>query len=459
MSSSKVSEETSTGQRKIVNIFFCDGQTRIYAKNVLNILEESADEKAAKQAMLVKGKDGGSKLRGIGIAEEGWSGDAEGSFDDVMEESLTCVGIGNNWARGMYTDGVEWWNGVAQDVLRGQIEALDAFAGVCVTHQSGMSSGSGLASYVANDAVREHWADANLLTVTSLPSPKVSDVVVEPYNSVLTLSTLHKSATMTAVLDNGKLFNLASEVKGAGYVNWPDIHERSSRAMAALMATSWSAGDWLSSAQQQFSAAVRAEGDCAWLAVSNEHHCLSNCQSAKDSDTDGSRAWPKMEARVTADHDDSRLPLEPLHHWHEARSTTCSAAAAHPASLHGSLTLHPTSAVHSFDRVCRQFDRMYKRKAFLHWYMGEGMDEMEFEEARAAVEEIRTSYDASVEAGEGALASWEDVVGSHAIRYRDGLIAWNEESKLDIPKEVLYTVIIILCGHLSFTVIDSLSYD
>merc|ERR1712241_959931 len=27
-----------------------------------------------------------------------------------------------------------------------------------------------------------------------------------------------------------------------------------------------------------------------------------------------------------------------------------------------------------------QFAKMYKRKAFLHWYKGEGMDEMEFQE-------------------------------------------------------------------------------
>ena len=30
-----------------------------------------------------------------------------------------------------------------------------------------------------------------------------------------------------------------------------------------------------------------------------------------------------------------------------------------------------------------QFSAMYKRKAFLHWYTGEGMDEMEFTEAES----------------------------------------------------------------------------
>ena len=34
-----------------------------------------------------------------------------------------------------------------------------------------------------------------------------------------------------------------------------------------------------------------------------------------------------------------------------------------------------------FKRVSDQFTAMFRRKAFLHWYTGEGMDEMEFTEA------------------------------------------------------------------------------
>ena len=33
-------------------------------------------------------------------------------------------------------------------------------------------------------------------------------------------------------------------------------------------------------------------------------------------------------------------------------------------------------------RVSEQFTGMFRRKAFLHWYTGEGMDEMEFTEVR-----------------------------------------------------------------------------
>jgi tubulin beta len=36
-----------------------------------------------------------------------------------------------------------------------------------------------------------------------------------------------------------------------------------------------------------------------------------------------------------------------------------------------------------FKRVAEQFSAMFRRKAFLHWYTGEGMDEMEFTEAES----------------------------------------------------------------------------
>lgn len=40
-----------------------------------------------------------------------------------------------------------------------------------------------------------------------------------------------------------------------------------------------------------------------------------------------------------------------------------------------------TAIQEMFKRVSDQFTAMFRRKAFLHWYTGEGMDEMEFTEA------------------------------------------------------------------------------
>jgi tubulin beta len=47
---------------------------------------------------------------------------------------------------------------------------------------------------------------------------------------------------------------------------------------------------------------------------------------------------------------------------------------------------------------------MFRRKAFLHWYTGEGMDEMEFTEAESNMNDLVSEYqqyqDATAEDGE-----------------------------------------------------------
>jgi len=45
-----------------------------------------------------------------------------------------------------------------------------------------------------------------------------------------------------------------------------------------------------------------------------------------------------------------------------------------------------------FKRISEQFSAMFRRKAFLHWYTGEGMDEMEFTEAESNMNDLISEY-------------------------------------------------------------------
>merc|ERR1712029_712240 len=46
----------------------------------------------------------------------------------------------------------------------------------------------------------------------------------------------------------------------------------------------------------------------------------------------------------------------------------------------------------SFKRISEQFTAMFRRKAFPHWYTGEGMDEMEFTEAESNMNDLVSEY-------------------------------------------------------------------
>merc|ERR1712193_597122 len=45
-----------------------------------------------------------------------------------------------------------------------------------------------------------------------------------------------------------------------------------------------------------------------------------------------------------------------------------------------------------FKRVAEFFTAMFRRKALLHWYTGEGMDEMEFTEAESNMNDLVSEY-------------------------------------------------------------------
>lgn len=51
-----------------------------------------------------------------------------------------------------------------------------------------------------------------------------------------------------------------------------------------------------------------------------------------------------------------------------------------------------TAVQEMFKRVGEQFTTMLRSKAFLHWYTGEGMDEMEFIEAESNMNDLVSEY-------------------------------------------------------------------
>lgn len=65
-----------------------------------------------------------------------------------------------------------------------------------------------------------------------------------------------------------------------------------------------------------------------------------------------------------------------------------------PPGLRMSATFvgNSTSIQDVFKRVGDQFSVMFQRKAFLHWYVNEGMDEMEFSEAQGNMNDLVSEY-------------------------------------------------------------------
>ncbi|XP_039301148.1 tubulin alpha chain-like [Nilaparvata lugens] len=51
-----------------------------------------------------------------------------------------------------------------------------------------------------------------------------------------------------------------------------------------------------------------------------------------------------------------------------------------------------TSVKDAWNRLRKKFNTMYQKRAFVFWYVGEGMEESEFTEARDNVQALEEEY-------------------------------------------------------------------
>lgn len=56
-------------------------------------------------------------------------------------------------------------------------------------------------------------------------------------------------------------------------------------------------------------------------------------------------------------------------------------------SLHNSTVLLP-----SINRLVGEFNHLYQRRAFVHWFVGEGMEEHQFGQALSMLTDLRDLY-------------------------------------------------------------------
>ncbi|EGR27996.1 hypothetical protein IMG5_185210 [Ichthyophthirius multifiliis] len=310
------------------------------------------------------------------------------------------TGAGNNWAKGHYTEGAELIDSVL-DVVRKEAEGCDCLQGFQITHSLGGGTGSGMGTLLISK-VREEYPDRIMETFSVVPSPKVSDTVVEPYNATLSVHQLVENADECMVIDNEALYDICfqepqinllllifpgqlnSDLRklAVNLIPFPRLHffmigfapltSRGSQQYRALTVPELT--------QQMFDAKnMMCAADPRHGRYLTASALFRGRMSTKEVD----------EQMLNVQNKNSSYFVE----WipNNIKSSICDIP---PKGLKMAVTFvgNSTAIQEMFKRVAEQFTAMFRRKAFLHWYTGEGMDEMEFTEAESNMNDLVSEY-------------------------------------------------------------------
>lgn len=154
--------------------------------------------------------------------------------ENVFLSSDGC-GAGNNWAHG-YSSGQVMKEDVL-DACRREAEGCDFLESFFVFHSVAGGTGSGFGSLLMEE-VRANFPKKIIQAYSIFPNnTEVSDVVVQPYNSILTLQRLHQCCDAVVVMDNGALGRIALDSLRIKMPNYGQINSLISTVIGASTTT------------------------------------------------------------------------------------------------------------------------------------------------------------------------------------------------------------------------------
>merc|ERR1711963_981429 len=290
-------------------------------------------------------------------------------------------GAGNNWAKGHYTEGAELVDSVL-DVVRKEAEGCDCLQGFQLTHSLGGGTGSGMGTLLISK-IREEYPDRIMNTYSVVPSPKVSDTVVEPYNATLSVHQLVENTDETFCIDTEALYDICFRTLKLTTPTYGDLNHLVSITMSGVTTC------------LRFPGQLNA--DLRKLAVNmvpfpRLHFFMPGFAPLVARGNMKYRALTVPE--LTAQMFDAKNMMTACDPRHGRYLTVAAVCDIPPRGLKMAATFigNSTAIQELFKRISEQFTAMFRRKAFLHWYTGECMDEMEFTEAESNMNDLVSEY-------------------------------------------------------------------
>jgi len=327
-------------------------------------------------------------------------------------------GAGNNWAKGHYTEGAELVDGI-MEATRKEAEGCDTLQGFQLTHSMGGGTGSGMGTLLVSK-IKEEYPDRIISTYSVIPSPKVSDTVVEPYNATLSIHQLVENADQCYALDNEALYDICFRTLKLANPTYSDLNHLIANAITGTTCSLRFPGQLNCDLRKLAVNMVPFPrlhfflvGFAPLTAYSSQGFRVLTVpeltQQAFDAKNMMCAADPRhgryltcammFRGKISSEVvDDQMYQMVNKHssyfvEWipNNVKASICDIP---PKGLEMSSVFigNSTAIQEAWKRVADQFTVMFRRKAYLHWYTGEGMDEMEFTEAESNLNDLVSEY-------------------------------------------------------------------
>uniref|UniRef100_A0A674D271 Tubulin delta chain n=1 Tax=Salmo trutta TaxID=8032 RepID=A0A674D271_SALTR len=131
-------------------------------------------------------------------------------------------GSGNNWANGYCVHGPRHEE-VVMDIVRREVEHCDCLAGIMAMMSVAGGTGSGVGTYVTQ-CLRDAYPNSFILNHLTWPYG-TGEVIVQNYNSVLTLSHLYQLSDAILVHENDTVHKICAQLMNIKHISFRDVNK------------------------------------------------------------------------------------------------------------------------------------------------------------------------------------------------------------------------------------------
>ena len=327
----------------------------------------------------------------------------------------------NNYARGYYTIG----KGTSFDTyvmgrIRKLAEDCSDLQGFLVFRSVGGGTGSGFASLLM-ESLSVDYEKKSKFEFSIYPAPQVSNAVVEPYNSILATHATLEHSDCSFMFDNEAIYDICRNNLSVEQPSYLNLNRILGQVISSITASIRFDGSDMTELQTYFVTHPRIHFPLATYApiisieeeVQYDQLAIDKITSACfDPNNQMVKCDPSLgkytascnfiyrggvtskEASTISQYIETNFNIgdqfvdwSPIHYRNNVISQIAGTPGGDLASPPRSACMvsNTTAIAEAWARLNHKFDLMYAKRAFVHWYIREGMEEEEFVVAREDV--------------------------------------------------------------------------